>query len=184
MQIDIYITRAGGGELLSRGMSQVYIWFHEPCLEITERQSEDDPWSLDNELGDSLKGILYGDNCRYNFLYRKGNDCKSEFGDKLIRNGDGIDIPIKLIELKEARELRFSHEVFGDGRKTGYRPTSAYSLFGFDSKESAIIWDLVVEDLQQGVPLTDKEFYTWSEKEKERPWWRFCKKMTLEVGLI
>ncbi len=175
MKIDIYITRADGGSLLSRGLSQVYVWFHEPCLEITERHLEIDPWPLDNKLGESLEGILYGHNCRHNFIYRDG---------RVVRNGDEIDIPEKLIELEKERVLRFEQEVFGDGRKTGYRPTSAYSLFGFDSEESNMIWDLVVEDLQQGVPLTDEKFYSWSEKEKERPWWRFCKKMTLDLSLV
>jgi hypothetical protein len=175
MIIPIWITRGCGGSLTSRGLGNVYVWFKEPCINIEDPNEE--PWQLDNTFRDSLYGILYDKNVKYNFLYRSENDRSSPFGDKLIRNGDGIDIPEKLIELEKQGLLRFNHEVYGDGLKTGYKPTRVPLVFGYESEISRKIWSIIIEE------FGDTHQLEWSTMDEKKPFYRFCKMMEIEINL-
>lgn len=173
----IWITRSCGGGLTSRGLGNVNVWFQQPCINIYDPSEDNDMWSLDNSFRDSLFGTLYDRNVKYNFLFRAENDIKSEFGTKLIRNGDGIDIPQLLIDLEKERKLRFEFEVFGDGLKTGYRPTKVPLVFGYDSEISAKIWKMILDEFE-GVHQLD-----WSKLDDEKPFWLFCKQMDITMKL-
>lgn len=181
----IWITRAGGGSLVSRGMGQIFVWFHEPCLNVDIWN--DDPFREDNSEQDQIRkdlfGILYEKNLQYNFIYRAENNKKSAFGNKLIRNDDGIDFPEKLVELYDNHKLTFSHEVFGSGPKGSYTKNTLSNMFGYDHPVSQKAWELVVEEFQQGKELTREEFLNWSNREKELPWYRFCRELEIEITL-
>ncbi len=174
----IWITRLSASSLLSRGLGNVFVWFQEPCLDICERDVDIFSDNYDESLHKKLQGVLYSPNCRHNFIYRKENNVKSKFGTKLIRNSDGIDFPELLIELEKNRELKFEHKVFGDGRKTGYRPTSVGNLFGYDCEIAKKIWELVYIDFK------DIPFREWDKHEEKIPWWNFCKEIEIEISLI
>lgn len=173
MQKTVYVTRGSNSSLISRGLQNVFIWFHEPCLEIEDTLEMFDLKGKD--FHDSLKNILYGHNCKYNFIYRSENNINSDFGNLLIRNDDGIDFPEKLIELKNNNELYFKHVVFGSGRKVGFRPINAGDLFGYESEESEFIWNIIKNEFKD-IPYTE-----WDKYENEIPWWRFCKKIQLNI---
>lgn len=171
----IYITRDDAGGIISRGLGNVYVWFHEPCLMIRERNT--DMFSLDNSLYLQLQGILYSKNAHHNFLYRKENDCKSEFGEKLIRNDDGVDFPQILVDLKNEWKLTFKHEVFGSGSKVGYRPNSVGNVFGYDNEVSHHIWKMIIDEFKE-----EPNMRKWKDVDGKE-WWRFCRKMEIEVNL-
>ena len=171
----IWITRGCGGSLTSRGLGNVNVWFQEPCINIYDPNEEMFP--LDNSFQDSLFGTLYTRNAKHNFVFRAENDVKSEFGPKLIRNADGIDIPQLLIDLEKEGKLRFEFEVFGDGLKTGYRPTKVPLIFGYDSEISAKIWQMILDEFD-GVHQLD-----WSKLNDEKPFWLFCKQMEITMKL-
>ena len=175
LPIKIWITRGCGGSLTSRGLGNVNVWFQEPCINIYDPNEEMFP--LDNSFQDSLFGTLYTRNAKHNFVFRAENDVKSEFGPKLIRNADGIDIPQLLIDLEKERKLRFEFEVFGDGLKTGYRPTKVPLIFGYDSEISAKIWQMILDEFD-GVHQLD-----WSKLNDEKPFWLFCKQMEITMKL-
>ncbi len=175
----IWITRGDGSRLQSRGLEAVFVWFHEPCLKVSE--------TLDYfENGDGhkeLEGILYGRNCRYNFIYRSDNDRLASFGDKLIRNDDGIDFPEILEQYRKEHKLQFEHEVFGSGHIVGYSYNNARILFGYPDQDrcpdvAKKIWELVEEDFK-GIPFDD-----WDKAEKDIPWWRFCKQIEIDIKLV
>jgi hypothetical protein len=128
-----------------RGLGAVFVWFHEPCLDVTEIIQGDDIFA-EGTLRDELNDILYGDNCRYNFVYREENDINSNFGNKIVRNNDGIDLSTVLVDLMKKGKLRFTHKVFGDGPKSGYSTNTVANLFGYDSPLSEHIWKLVCDD--------------------------------------
>lgn len=174
----IYITRGDAGSMISRGLGSVYVWFHEPCLEV-EEIGNGDMFSLDRGLRDELYGILYSKNTRFNFVYRSENYVKSEFGGKLIRNHDGVDFPEKLVELYEVypSKLRYRHKVFGSGRKSGYAPSSCGDLFGYDDYIAQKIWKIVCDE------FNNVDLRQWKEEDAVRPWYRFCVKFDIEVNL-
>lgn len=175
LEKDIYITRSTGSFLQMRGLQGVLIWMHEPCLEVNVRLDVFE--SDDKKIKKELDSLLYGKNSMYSFLYRSENDRDSEFGDKLIRNVDGIDIPDRLIELEEERKVQFYHSVLGGGRKTGYRPMNAGDFFGYDSEEAHTIWKMICDEYK------DIPYNEWDKYEKEIPWFRFCKKLKIKIEL-
>lgn len=185
----IYLTRGSNRSLQFRGLQNVYVWMHEPCLEICPQI---DMFELDfKNIYDNLKDILYGNNVKYNFLYRSENDINSEFGNKLVRNNDGIDIPQILIDMyydydlssnilvnsNYDKRLKFYHEVHGSGRKVGFRPVNVGDFFGYDNQISHVIWNIVKDD------FGDIPFEDWDKYEKEIPWWKFCKKLNLKMEI-
>lgn len=172
----IWITRGSARGLISRGLGNVFVWFHEPCLDVDDSSTE--MFSLENTIRDDLHGILYDKNIRYNFVYRSANDVKSSFGTKLIRNDDGIDFPIKLVDFYENNRLVFKHKVFGDGPKSNYIPNSTNNIFGYDTPISDKIWQLVCDDFD-GI-----EFRQWDKHDNAMPWWNFCKEIEIEITLI
>jgi hypothetical protein len=173
----IYITRGSASGLQYRGLSAVFVWFHEPCLEVSEVSDSDDVFG-EYTLRNELNGILYGHNCRYNFLYREENDTKSNFGNKIVRNDDGIDLPQILVDLMLNAKLYFTHKVFGDGPKSGYRTNTVVNLFGYDSLISNHIWKLVCDDFN-GI-----DFMDWDKHDKTIPSWKFCKEVEIEINLV
>lgn len=181
MKQTIWITRDSASGLISRGLGQVFVWFHEPCLNI--EIANDDPFSNENHLQDNLRhqleGVLFGPNCRYNFLYRDN---------KIIRNdGQSIETELsdELIELYKHRKLTFRHEVFGSGQKVSYRPNSVGNLFGYDCELSQHIWELIRKDFNENVGKTTtiQEFYDWDKIEEDRPWFKFCKQIEIDITL-
>lgn len=176
MKYKIYITRGSAISLIFRGLGNVFVWFHEPCLEVFER-GDGDVFSLDDTLRKKLKGILYDTNCKYNFVYRSENDVKSPFGNKLIRNHDGIDFPLKLIEHYNNYEIRFEHRVFGSGEKVNYQRNTVSNIFGYDNEISDKIWKMVCDEFD-GI-----EFDEWDKYEQQIPWWNFCRELEIEIKL-
>lgn len=175
MKQTIYITRNSVGSIHSRGLASVYVWFFEPCINV---ENMGEAWSEEyDEIHEKLKPFIYGHNCKYNFLYRSENDVKSDFGDKLIRNDDGIDFPEELVKLKKEYKVKFIHDVFGSGHKTNYRPNTVANMFGYSSDISLKIWDLILEEFSEYEDWMDREIDT------KKPWWLFCKKLDIEIKL-
>ncbi|WP_432221299.1 hypothetical protein ACRASX_11295 [Flavobacterium sp. TMP13] len=173
MKIKIWITRSCGGSLTSRGLGNVFVWFQEPCLHISEMNEE--MFALNDTFHKSLYGSLYSKNSHHNFLYRSENDKFSLFGTKVIRNADGIDLPKNLVELEKENKLRFEHRVFGDGIKTDYKPTKVPLVFGYDSNISQKIWEMILDEFE-GIDQRE-----WSELDNNKPFWKFCKQMEIEI---
>lgn len=185
----IYITRRTISEIISGGLSRVDVWFTEPCLNVKIGFNKElCPFDDDTEydiIHEKLKGVLFSDNSIHNFIYRTNNqpiNHNGEFGDKLIVNSTGEDFPQILIDLYNERKLNFKHGVFGSGNKVNYRPNNVANLFGYDSEISKHIWRLVYQDIDP------QNLYTslndWDNiKEEDNPWWRFCKKIDIEINL-
>lgn len=189
MEREIYITRRSISEVMTGGLSRVDVWFCEPCLNVEIATSSIySPWDVDDEydkLYKELQGILFGQNVIHNFIYRKDNRSLNhnlEFGDNLVCNGSGEEFPQVLIDLYEERRVRFRHGVFGSGNRVNYVPNNVANLFGYDSELSEHIWKLVCEDID---PKDEyKNLYEWDRiSDKDRPWWRFCKKVEISINL-
>lgn len=172
---EIYITRGMNSFLQARGLQGVLIWMHEPSLELNPRIDVCD--YLDTKEYKELKELIYGENVMYGFVYRRKNDINSGFGDKLIRNFDGIDIQEKLIEYYDNRMVQFYHSVYGGGRKSGYRPVNVGDLFGYESEQALKIWKMICDEFGD-IPYTE-----WDKHEKDIPWYRFCKKLTMKIDI-
>lgn len=181
MKYTIYITRDNADAIISRGLSNVYVWFHEPCLEI--EQTQDIFSEKSDEVYQQLKGIIYDKNVKYNFIYRSENDRNSSFGDKLIRNDDGIDFPEVLVDFLNERKVRFQHKKFGDGRHVGYRKNSVADLFGFDNEISKKIWEMIIDEFEGAQSYSHDNIRYWKDLEKSKPWWKFCKKMEIDITI-
>lgn len=183
MDIDIYITRNSGDSIIHNGLSSVKIWFQEPKLVVTQIE---ECFSQDHsETHDMLKGTLYEKNIKHHYNYRKNRHGSTEFGGELVMTDDKRSDMLPLfLELKEQGKLVFRHDNYKDGRHSHHRPNSVADIFGFDTEISGEIWELIKQDFQNDKPMTNELFLSWSDLEKEKPWWRFCKKLTLNVGLI
>lgn len=188
MTKSIYITRRSISEIMWRGLGCVDVWFFEPCLEVeifsnkTNTPFDDDPEY--DKLYKELQGILYTPNTIKNFIYRQDSTPTNhdlEFGDNLVVNGTGEDFPQILIDLYKERKLNFNHRVFGSGNKVNYRANNVANLFGYDSDISKHIWKLVCEDIDIEGKYEQLEWDGISEE--DRPWWRFCKKIDIEINL-
>jgi hypothetical protein len=178
----IWITRECGSSIVSGGLKYVYVWFHEPCLEV-ELIRKGDIFDEDLEadkLTKDLQGILFSRNCIHNFKYY------GEIGErlKLLTNTDEMDeFPEILSDLLEQRKVRFKHEIFGGGHKQNHRKNCVVDYFGYDSEISKIIWAEVVKDFVGEEELDDKLFRSFSDIEKQKQWWRFCFKMNIKLSL-
>lgn len=102
----------------------------------------------------------------------------------LVKQGDNLDMHPLLLELKKDYKVRFSHEVHNGGRHSGYHKNKVSDIFGHDSDIAKRIWEIVIEEFQgDEKEVTDESFRNWEYIENDKPWWRFCKKLEIEISL-